>query len=299
MNAAALVLVLISGLLHALWNLLLKRARDRVSFVWWYLLIPLVLFLPLALWVLKDTEVGLPSQAIGIGLASGVVQGIALLAMTWAYHDGDLSVVYPLSRGSAQVLIVALGVGLLQEDVTEWGVCGVALVLVGVYVVFLRSFSRDSFTRPFRLMTRRSSLAALFAGLTIATYHLLDRVGVQGANRHYYILLLFTADLAIFTVFVALRRRWDLLWAEWRTNRVAITVAGSVSLVSYLLVLFALSLERVSYVGPARNVSIVFSVLLGALFLKERHSRMRLLGSILIVSGILITALLGGTANSP
>jgi drug/metabolite transporter (DMT)-like permease len=298
-NVAALVLVIISGLLHALWNLLLKRARDRVSFVWWYLLIPFLLFVPLALWVLKDTAVGLRPEAIGIGLVSGAVQGMALLAMTRAYHDGDLSVVYPLSRGSAQVLIVALGVGVLQEDVTEWGLCGVALVLVGVYVVFLRSFSRDALTRPFRLLAKRSSRAALFAGIAIATYHLLDRVGVQGTNRHYYILLLFAADLAVFTVFVALRRRRDLLWAEWQTNRVAITVAGSISLVSYLLVLFALSLERVSYVGPARNVSIVFSVLLGALLLRERHGRMRLLGSILIVSGILITALLGGQANSP
>jgi drug/metabolite transporter (DMT)-like permease len=298
-NVAALVFVLISALLHALWNLLLKRAKDRVSFVWWFLLIPFLLFLPLAVWVLRDTTSGLPPRALAIGLVSGVVQGVALLAMTWAYRSGDLSVVYPLSRGSAQVLIVLLGVILLREHVTTLGVCGLGLVFVGVYVVFLRSFSQDALTRPFRLIAGRSSLASLFAGVMIATYHLLDRVGVQDANKHYYILLLFAADLTIFTGFVALRGRWDLLWVEWRTNRVAIALAGSLSLLSYLLVLFALSLERVSYVGPARNMSIVFGVLLGAFFLRERHGRMRLLGSILILSGILITALLGGTANTP
>jgi len=292
-NTVALLLILLSALLHALWNLLLKRANDRVSFVWWFLLVPFLLFLPLAIWVLRDTASGLPPRALAVGLASGVLQGVALLAMVWAYEGGDLSVVYPLSRGSAQVLIVALGVGLIGEDVTAWGLGGVGVVFAGVYVVFLPSFSQDSLTRPFRLLADRSSLAALFAGVTIAAYHLLDSVGVQDANKYHYILLLFAADFATFTVFVALRGKWGLLWAEWRTNRVAITVAGCLSLASYLLVLFALSRERVSYVGPARNVSIVFSVLLGSLLLKERHGRMRLLGSILIVAGILMTALLG------
>ncbi|NQT88433.1 EamA family transporter, partial [bacterium] len=141
MNTVALLLILLSALLHALWNLLLKRANDRVSFVWWFLLVPFLLFLPLAIWVLRDTASGLPPRALAVGLASGVLQGVALLAMVWAYEGGDLSVVYPLSRGSAQVLIVALGVGLIGEDVTAWGLGGVGVVFAGVYVVFLPSFS--------------------------------------------------------------------------------------------------------------------------------------------------------------
>ena len=131
------------------------------------------------------------------------------------------------------------------------------------------------------------------AGLAIALYHLIDRVGVQGTNRIHYILLLFAADFCTFTIFLAFRRKWALVRAEWRLNRWSIVAAGCLSLVSYLLVLYALSRERVTYVGPARNLGIVFSVLLGAIFLRERHTPMRLAGSALIVAGVALAAAAG------
>ncbi len=118
-------------------------------------------------------------------------------------------------------------------------------------------------------------------------------MGVQGANPYQYVLLLFGADFAAFTLFLAVRGRWDLVRAEWRANRASIALAGVLSLLSYLLVLHALSYERVAYVGPARNVGIVFSVCLGALFLKERHGPMRLVGSVLIVAGLALASVAG------
>jgi drug/metabolite transporter (DMT)-like permease len=166
------------------------------------------------------------------------------------------------------------------------GLCGLALVLAGVYVVFLPSLSREAVLRPFRLLAQRSSRAALAAGVAVACYHVIDKVGMRGANPFQYILLLFAADFCAFTGFLALRRRWDLVRTEWRVNRASIAIAGCLSLVSYLLVLFALSRERVAYVGPARNVGIVFSVILGALFLREKHGKMRIIGSALIVGGL-------------
>jgi len=289
-NVAALLLVLLSALFHAAWNLLLKRARDRFAFVWWYLLVPMVLFSPLALLGGGEGHGTLKALAVGCGVASGVLQAANLLAMSVAYRTGDLSVAYPLSRGTGQVLTVLLGVGLLGERLAPLGWVGVALVLGGVYVVFLPSWSREALLRPFRLLGHSSSLAALAAGVTIAGYHVIDRVAMADANQFQYILLLFAADFATVTVVLLVRRRWGLVWAEWRANKVSIAVAGSLSLLSYLLVLFALSRERVAYVGPARNVGIVFSVLLGALLLRERHGRMRLLGSALIVAGLALAA---------
>ncbi|MBL7222652.1 MAG: EamA family transporter [Candidatus Brocadiae bacterium] len=285
MNVTALALVVASALLHAIWNLLLKKANDRVAFVWWYLLVPLVVFAPAA--ALTTGSYGtLALASVGIGIVSGIFQAANLLAMSWAYRDGDLSVVYPLSRGSAQVLIVLLGVGLLGEELSVWGKCGVALVLLGVYVVFLPSLSRRDLLRPVRALALRSSQAALFAGLAIALYHVLDKQGIEGANPFLYICLLYAADLATVSVYLAVRRQWPLVRAEWRANRLAVLIAGPLGLLSYLLVLFALGQERVAYVGPARNAGIVFSVVLGALFLKERHGRMRVVGSALIVAGL-------------
>lgn len=289
-DVVALLLVVVSGLLHAVWNLLLKQARDRVAFVWWYLLIPLILFSPTAFVTWRGEAGVLPVLSIACGIVSGVLQAGNLLAMTYAYESGDLSVAYPLARGSGQVLTVALGVSLLHERLSGVGIFGLALVLAGVYVVFLRSPSRAELVRPLRSLSLRSSRAALLAGLAIALYHLTDKVGVRGANRFQYILLLFAADFLAFTVVLLLRRKWGLVWAEWRANRVSIAVAGCLSLVSYLLVLFALSRERVAYVGPARNVGIVFSVLLGALFLGEKHGAMRVLGSALIVAGLALAS---------
>lgn len=293
MHTTALLLVVASAFLHAVWNLMLKRANDRVAFVWWYLLVPLVLFSPAALLWPGGWEAGAALRSVGCGLASGVLQATCLLAMAAAYAQGDLSAVYPLSRGSAQVLIAILGIALLGERVTPLGLGGVALMILGVYAVFLPSLSAAGLIAPVRALAHRSSLAALGAGLTIALYHVIDRVGVQGANRIHYILLLFAADLLAVTAFLAFRRRWGLVRAEWRANRASIVAAGCISLASYLLVLYALSLERVTYVGPARNLGIVFSVLLGALCLGERHAPIRLAGSALIVAGLALTSAAG------
>ena len=286
MHTAALVLVIASALLHAVWNLLLKQARDRVAFVWWFLLVPLVLFSPMAFVGSGGEQGAMAARSIVCGLVSGLLQAATLLAMTRAYRGGDLSVVYPLARGSAQVFIVAMGIGLLGEELSAIGICGVGLVFVGVYVVFLPSPSRVHFVRPLRVLSAASSRAALAAGVAIALYHVIDKVGMREANPFHYILLLFAADFAAFTVLLLFRRKWDLVWSEWRVNRASIAVAGCLSLISYLLVLHALSQERVAYVGPARNVGIVFSVILGALFLREKHGRMRVLGSALIVTGL-------------
>ena len=293
MNVVALLLVIASAVLHAVWNLLLKKARDRFAFVWWYLLVPMVVFSPMAFIAAGEGSVSLTALSLGCGIVSGVLQAANLLAISLAYRSGDLSAAYPLSRGSGQLLTVAMGVGLLGEKLSVLGACGLALVFVGVYVVFLPSLSREALLRPLRMLGSASSRAALAAGLMIALYHVIDRVGVRGANQFQYILLLFAADFATVTVVLSLRRRWDLVWDEWRANRLSIIVAGSLSLLSYLLVLFALSRERVAYVGPARNVGIVFSVLLGAIFLRERHGAMRLVGSVLIVGGLVLAGVGG------
>jgi drug/metabolite transporter (DMT)-like permease len=157
---------------------------------------------------------------------------------------------------------------------------------VGVYVAFLPSLSASALLGPFRRLGEASSRAALAAGVAIALYHVVDRVGMRQANPYQYILLLFAADFAAFSAFLTFRRRWDLVWAEWRASKLSIAVAGPLSLVSYLLVLFALRQERVAYVGPARNLGIVFSVVLGALFLREKHGAMRAVGAALIVAGL-------------
>jgi len=282
-----------TALLHAVWNLLLKKASDRVAFVWWYLLIPLLLFCPAALISVGGRNSAAPLRSVGCGVASGVLQAACLLAMASAYGHGDLSAVYPLSRGSAQILIAALGMALLHERVSALGFGAIALMVLGVYVAFLPSISRGALLTPFRALSHRSARAALGAGLTIALYHLVDRVGVRGANRVHYILLLFAADFCTFTVFLGARRKWALVKAEWQSNRWSIVAAGCISLVSYLLVLYALSSECVTYVGPARNLGIVFSVVLGGVFLQERRVPVRLMGSALIVAGVAVAAAAG------
>jgi len=292
-QTTALLLVAASALLHAVWNLLLKKARDRVAFVWWYLLVPLVLFSPAALLSTGGWEAATALRSVGCGVASGVLQAACLLAMALAYEHGDLSAAYPLSRGAAQILIVALGMALLRERVSALGFGAIGLMVAGVYVAFLPSLSRGALFEPLRALSHRSARAALGAGLAIALYHLIDRVGVQGANQVHYVLLLFAADLCTVTLFIAFHHHWERVRAEWRLNRRSIVVAGVSSLISYLLVLYALSRERVTYVGPARNLGIVFSVVLGALVLGERHTPMRLAGSVLIITGIAVAAAAG------
>lgn len=288
MNALALSIVLASAFLHAGWNYLLKKSERKIVFIWWFLLVATVLFLPLFLYYYPQAAIP-PAGWLCIA-ATGIMHGFYFWFIGGAYQRGDLSLVYPLARGSGPLLIPILAVPLLGEEISPLGLTGIILIVAGIYCIHLRSFNGDAFLEPFRALRGGASRWALFTGVTIAFYSLVDKIGVGLVYPPVYIYLLLVISWLVLSPLVLIRERGRLL-SEWRNRRGSIIVVGFLSGFTYLLILFALQLSKVSYVAAVREVSIVLSSYYGIVLLKEKHGAQKLLGALLIALGVIAIGL--------
>jgi len=281
-------IVLASAFLHAGWNYLLKKSDRKIVFIWWFLLVCGIVYLPAFLYYLPTAAI--PLQGWYCIVATGLIHGIYFWCMGGAYQRGDLSLVYPLARGSGPLFIPIFAMILLGEEISPLGMAGIVLIVVGIYCAHLCSFSRSAFLDPFRALKGGASLWALFTGLAIASYSLVDKVGVGLVAPPVYIYLMFLISFLTITPPVLSReRRW--LMPEWRTRKGSIAVVGVLSGFTYLMVLFALTMSKVSYVAAVREVSIVLSAFFGVVCLGEKNGRQKLIGAVFITLGVIAIGL--------
>lgn len=288
MTGTALGLVLAAALLHATWNLVLKRSARKLTVSWLGLLPGALLASPGLL--LLPGGLGISQAGWACILATGFLHALYFLFLSEAYERGDLSLVYPLARGSGPLLVALLAPLLLGEGLAPSGAIGIGLVVLGLFGVA----GRPEPTGPgqSRLLSQWNAphvAMALLTGLTIAGYSLVDKVGVGLVHPLLYQFLMFGIAFAVLGPYVLWRQRPSLasLQAEWRT----VALVGVFSFVAYLLVLFALRLAKVAYVVAAREVSIVFGAALGAVFLGERQGGRRLVAAASIAAGTILIGL--------
>jgi uncharacterized membrane protein len=288
-DPAALVAIALAAVLHAAWNILLKGAGDPLRTATVGVAASSAILVPLVAvgWLVLAPSI--PPEAWLIGMISGAVEVAYFVFLAAAFRRGDLSVVYPLARGTAPLLAVAIGVVVLGERLAPVAWLGVGLLVAGLLVV----------QRPWRLLraaaARDDRLAAGFALLTgamIASYSALDRVGVQLAPAWFYAGILWPV-CAIGLVVVA-----------WLRPRIAggayappdepldvprAVVGGLLTFTAYGFVLFALSRAPLVIVAPLRESAVLLTSAWGVVRLREVTGRaevsLRLVGSVLVLAG--------------
>jgi len=289
MNGRALVLVLTAAVAHAAWNALAKRARDPLVFLWSSVSLASLGLSPLGAWALaRDGWV--PGGAVFVAATIGI-HAVYFFALGRAYGTGDLSLVYPVARGLGVALVPLVAFAFLDERPSALGALGVALVVAGIAAPLGMEAPEGAGVRPRREGgSRGAGLGwAVLTGLTIATYSVVDKAGVARVHPLAYISLMGLGISAVLMPLV-LRRR-PALAHEWRTNGPAIAVASTMNLTSYLLVLFAFRLSKAGYVVAARESSIVVSVVIGSVLMREGHVAARLAGAIVVLAGVVCVAL--------
>jgi drug/metabolite transporter (DMT)-like permease len=287
-SSVALSLVLVAAVAHAVWNLLARRADEKLAFLWCGTLVTSVLFLPVGAWLLLT---GPPISLAGWGVlaVSAGPEALYYWTLAQAYRYGDLSLVYPIARGTAPVLVPLLAVTLLGERLSGAAAGGIGLVALGTVVMHVRSLGRPSRGAAMAVLAQRGTRYALLTGLVIASYSALDKYGVTLVPPLLYGYLLF-AGLTVALLPLVHRQR-KAVAAEWRLRRGSILLVGILAPTSYGLVLLALSLAPVSYVAATREVSVVLAALLGSVVLHEGYGRQRVLGSVAIAAGLMLLVL--------
>jgi drug/metabolite transporter (DMT)-like permease len=285
MTAFALAVVLASAVAHATWNLFAKRSRGGVPFLWLALALSIPLYLPVAVIVLIVTGATIGPGVFAWTFVNAALNVAYFIFLQRGYRAGDLSIVYPLARGTGLVLATLGAILLFGERPTPLAIAGAVAIAIGVIVL-----TGD----PRKLRHRGAGAAvgyALLTGMTIAAYTLWDKRGVSGLQIPPVIYEWGSNvwRVLILTPFVMGRR--PEIRAEWSANRTAVVAVAVLSPLAYMLVLTALAASPVSYVAPAREIGILFGVILGARSLAEADPARRSLAALLMVGGVLALAL--------
>ena len=293
MTGLSLGLVLLSALAHASWNFLLKRSVDQEAFLWCLLASASVLLAPLGLVLFWKFPIDSPAQSPGwwfVGATIGL-HFLYFLALGRGYASGDLSLVYPIARGLGPILVPVLAVVFLGETIALPALLGIVVVVAGIYTVALWGNLKLFLGQPMAMLKDPGTRYAIFTGLTIVSYAIVDKSAVAHVQPFLYMYLMTLGSAIALSPYVIRSRGLAVVRSTWRLNRGSIILAGLLTFTAYGLVLTAMSFSRVSYVAPAREVGIVIGVLMGIFLLKEPFGRGRLLGSTLIILGLILISL--------
>ncbi len=289
MTSLALILLLVAAVLHATWNYWAKRAGGGLPFVYLVSIMIVAGYVPIATaWCLWKPP-ALSWALAAVIFASGCLKTSYSLYLQRGYRHGDFSLVYPLARGTGPLLSTLGAVVLLGERPGPLVIAGGLTVVGSIFYLTggLKWFAR----RPEGGASAHGLRYGLISGGFIAAYTLWDRQGVS----HWLIPpLLYDAgtaltQLCLLTPF-AWRRRTELA-REWREHRKHAFIMTLASPAAYVLVLTAMSFTPVSYIAPAREVSILIGTFFGAKFLKESDQKRRMWAAAAIVCGLVALAL--------
>ena len=265
------ILILVSALCHAVWSAIIKSSKNPLSLMGITSVLEVTIFLPLTF------TVPFPTLEVWYFLiATVIIHVIYRLNVIYSYRYGDLSYIYPISRGSSCLFVAIISILFLSSDISVAGFVGILIVCIGLFLI---SYSKNlSFNfKGFAL--------AISTAILITAYTLVDGVGVRlSENGFSYIYWLFTLN-GIPLLIIGLISKDGLRKRETYTFRSGIA-AGVFATSSYAIVVWSMQFIEIAYVSSIREISIVFAAIIGMLFLFEKNAKSRIIPSILIVSGI-------------
>jgi phosphonate utilization associated putative membrane protein len=266
--------VLLGALLHASWNALVKSSADKALDTALIHLLGSVLTLPLLFLV------GLPRpEAWPFIAASAAIHVAYYFLLVGAYRNGELGLTYPLMRGTAPLLVAMASALTLGEMLQPLAWVGVLAICAGVLALGLT---------PHALQSRRAVAFALCNAVVIALYTVVDAQGARSSgNALQYVVALFVVDGWPFGLYI-LMKRGQAVWVPYAQARWPMAVGGALaSLGSYGIALWAMTQAPVATVAALRETSVLFAVLIGVWFLKERITAQRMLGAAAILGGVM------------
>jgi len=283
MPLLALAAVLLAALTHATWNYYAKRAAHCRHMVWLYSVGSIVLYAPIVIWILIFHPQHFETQHWLALLATGVLHMGYSLLLQAGYRVSDLSLVYPIARGTGPLLSFLAATVLLHEPANSLSVLGVALIVGGILLV--SGLASAPHKAP------RAGIAfGLLIGVFIAGYTINDGWAVKALMISPFILD-FTGNLlrTVLLTPLALRNREELMREarEYRTSVIVVSVLGPLG---YILVLFAMKIAPIGHVAPTRELATLVGSYFGVRLLKERMTPQRVIGAVLIVGGVISLA---------
>lgn len=292
MPASALALVVLAGLIHAIWNIAAKKAGGDARFAAFSSLLGTVIWAPVGLWFGWNAVPGWGAAEWGFVAVSGVLHVLYYVTLLRGYLRADLTVVYPMARGSGPLLSSLAAILLLGERITVFGLLGVAAVVAGVFLIAGGpSLFRAAHDPAKKAMVRKGIAYGLLTGVFIASYTVVDGYAVKVLAMSPILLDYFGNLLRMVLLAPPVLRDRAAAAGLWRRQWKYALVVAIISPIGYVLVLFAMQVAPLSHVAPAREVSMLFAALIGGHLLGEGDRLLRIAGAACIGCGVMALAL--------
>jgi drug/metabolite transporter (DMT)-like permease len=286
-SALALTFVLIAAFTHATWNFAAKRSGGGLPFVWLTGLLSFGFYVPAIIGYCWWFEPELPDVSLLLFLVSGLIKTAYALLLQRGYRHGDFSLVYPLARGTGPLLSTIAAIAIFGERPSALALAGGAAIVISVFYLTggLALWHTD------RAHLRTGLLYGFTCGLCIAAYTVWDQ---RAVSHHALPPVIYDCGTqlvmcSVLTPF-AWPRRGEAAQA-WREHRGKVITVALLGPIGYVLILTAMTFTPVSYIAPAREISILVGTFFGAKLLKEAESSRRLLAAGGMVAGIIALAL--------
>lgn len=284
MTGLAIGMVLAAALFHATWNLYAKRASGGPAFVWLSEVTSALLFAPIAIPIIIYLQPHFGWIEILFIGGSAVFHTVYFLLLQQGYRVGDLSLVYPLARGTGPMLSTIAAVLIFGERPSFLALSGAFFIVAGVFIL-------TGGTRLFKGGSARWAIIyGLLTGLLIAAYTLWDKQAVSTFMLPPIFFYYFSSLCRVSLLTPLALRMRDKVKTEWHIHRREAFVVAILSPLSYFLVLTALVFTPVSYVAPAREISILIGTVMGARLLAEGDVFRRLSATSIMLVGIVALA---------
>jgi drug/metabolite transporter (DMT)-like permease len=284
MPILAIILLLTSAALHALWNLLLKQSKEKYIAMSWQVIISSLLSLGVVFFI------GLPPRSLWLlVLISTVLEAIYFGILTYAYTDNDFSLVYPMARGAAPAMVAVWTAIFLREIPNPGGLAGILLIVCGLAIIGSTSLISNRSSKP----QTRGVLLAITIALVISVYTLVDGYAVKNGPTLNYGLALFLTMPILTTPLIIRHYGWNHMVETIKLQPGRLMLVGFLGVMAYMLALFAYSIAPVNYSEAIREVSVVLGAFAGWYFLGEKLGRIRIAGATVIFAGIILIAVLG------
>jgi drug/metabolite transporter (DMT)-like permease len=288
MPLSALALVVLAGFIHACWNIAAKKAGGDVRFAAFTSVVLMVFWAPVGLWMGWQHVPTWGLLEWALVLASALLHIVYFIVLLRGYRQADLTVVYPLARGSGPLLSSMVAVVVLGEQISALGLVGILGVVGGVFLIAggpgLWKAAHDPHQQA---RVRTGIFYGAITGLFIASYTVVDGYAVKVALMSPILVDYFGNLVRLVLLSPTLLRDRPEVMRLWREQRPYALIVGIFSPVSYVLVLYALQVAPLSHVAPAREVSMLFAALLGGHLLGEKDRGPRIAGAVLIAAGVM------------
>jgi len=287
LESLAFVLIIAAAVMHATWNGFAKASKNILALMWWA-----TVFGALGYGVWLATGLGFvlsPASRVPF-LISAICETGYFVTLVRGYSQGDLSLVYPVSRGSAPIFAVFLGAAVLAESLPVLGYAGILLMVAGVFVASQPiERAKIKFGLP-SIVSDRSVGWAIASGVFIAIYSIFDKVAVSATSPLVYNWWVFVGNTIFWAPFVWRKFNFRANFNELRINWWSVLIVAVLSVGAYAAALAALALTSASYVVAGRGLSVVIGAAIGSFMLKERFGTTRIVGATLMVAGLALIA---------